>query len=82
MAAFEKCPQCGANLDPGEKRNCQKEKEWYAQIDILISSMNVYELEMAYEKIKTQQLPANKKEYCIGAISNRAEELRKICTRN
>ena len=79
MAAFEKCPQCGANLDPSEKCNCQKEKEWYLKIDRLISSMNVYELELAYEKIKEQQLPANQKKYCMEAICNRAEELKSLC---
>lgn len=26
MAKFDICPKCGANLDPGEKCDCQKEK--------------------------------------------------------
>lgn len=26
MAMFDVCPKCGANLDPGEKCDCQKEK--------------------------------------------------------
>ena len=25
MAYYYTCPHCGANLDPGEKCNCQKE---------------------------------------------------------
>lgn len=25
MAMFNTCPNCGANLDPGEKCDCQKE---------------------------------------------------------
>lgn len=26
MAMFDVCPKCGANLDPGERCDCQKEK--------------------------------------------------------
>lgn len=27
MAYYHVCPDCGGNLDPGEKCDCQKEKE-------------------------------------------------------
>lgn len=27
MAYFETCPNCGCNLDPGEKCDCQEEDE-------------------------------------------------------
>lgn len=27
MALFKSCPLCGSNLDPGERCNCQQEKE-------------------------------------------------------
>ena len=27
MAYYRVCPNCGSNLDPGEKCDCQKEKE-------------------------------------------------------
>ncbi len=26
MAYYETCPQCGSNLDPGEKCDCQNQK--------------------------------------------------------
>ena len=80
MAAYRTCPQCGANLDLNETCNCQKEKEWETSIDMLISSLNVYELEMAYEKLKQQKLSESKKEYCLRAICSRAEALKSICT--
>lgn len=27
MAYFHSCPKCGANLDPGEKCDCEKERQ-------------------------------------------------------
>ena len=31
MAQYKKCPYCGANLDPGEKCDCEKETDFSEQ---------------------------------------------------
>lgn len=32
MAYFHSCPKCGANLDPGEKCDCEKERQKFNDI--------------------------------------------------
>lgn len=32
MAYFHSCPRCGANLDPGEKCDCEKESKKIEEI--------------------------------------------------
>ena len=34
MAYYDTCPNCGANLDPGERCDCAEEKNCSAELDI------------------------------------------------
>ncbi|MBR1763062.1 MAG: hypothetical protein IJ731_06820 [Eubacterium sp.] len=60
MSMFETCPHCGANLDPGEKCDCQEQVTDIMQNEELINLVyffakrkpSRYEIEAAYPSAK------------------------------
>lgn len=54
MKQYRVCPDCGTNLDPGEKCDCREEKR--TPVDLLASAKRAAEIEMNMGKSTNNKL--------------------------